>query len=390
MSRPRTFGQLGEVFDGPHATPRRLDQGPYFLSISSLDKGRLNLDLSDHVSPADFALWTRRIEPREGDLLFSYETRLGEAALMPARVEACLGRRMALLRPDTSVVDPRFLLYYYLSPYFQSVIAERAVHGATVSRIPLIHMGSWPVDIPPIDKQRRIAEVLGALDDKMVENRAVVQDIDELVLCLFLQATEGAEKTPLSSIALVNPSTLASAGHGTLRYVDIGALGVGSMPLPIQTAWSDAPSRARRPVNKGDVLWSTVRPNLRAHALSLYEGSDLIASTGLAVIRPIEGDYAFVYECVRTAAFTSHLVSSAAGSAYPAVRPGDIGCGPVPCLSIADRRSFQSAAGPLRQRQWASLVENRSLAALRDALLPKLMSGELRVRDAEKQVEEVV
>jgi len=177
---------------------------------------------------------------------------------------------MALLRPDTSVVDPRFLLYYYLSPYFQSVIAERAVHGATVSRIPLIHMGSWPVDIPPIDKQRRIAEVLGALDDKMVENRAVVQDIDELVLCLFLQATEGAEKTPLSSIALVNPSTLASAGHGTLRYVDIGALGVGSMPLPIQTAWSDAPSRARRPVNKGDVLWSTVRPNLRAHALSLY------------------------------------------------------------------------------------------------------------------------
>jgi type I restriction enzyme S subunit len=49
-----------------------------------------------------------------------------------------------------------------------------------------------------------------------------------------------------------------------------------------------------------------------------------------------------------------------------------------------------NAAGPLRQRQWASLVENRSLAALRDALLPKLMSGELRVRDAEKQVEEVV
>lgn len=235
-----------------------------------------------------------------------------------------------------------------------------------------------------------MAEVLGVLDDKMVENRAVVQDIDELVLCLFLQATEGAEKTPLSSIALVNPSTLASAGHGTLRYVDIGALGVGSMPLPIQTAWSDAPSRARRPVNKGDVLWSTVRPNLRAHALSLYEGSDLIASTGLAVIRPIEGDYAFVYECVRTAAFT---VTLSAVQREALIRRS----GPV-TLAVARYRACLSRTAvpfnppPARYVNGSGrpLWRTGDLAALRDALLPKLMSGELRVRDTEKQVEEVV
>ena len=356
-----------------------------WLSIpdATNNHGRVIFDTAQHVSETGVANSSTRLLP-PGTVCLSRTASVGYVIQMG--VEMCTSQDFVnwVCGPD---LNPAYLRYILM---FEQESIRRFAHGTTHQTMYYPEAKALHAMMPSRLIQDSVAEVLGALDDKMVENRAVVQDIDELVLCLFLQATEGAEKSPLSSIALVNPSTLASAGHGTLRYVDIGALGVGSMPLPIQTAWSDAPSRARRPVNKGDVLWSTVRPNLRAHALSLYEGSDLIASTGLAVIRPIEGDYAFVYECVRTAAFTSHLVSSAAGSAYPAVRPGDIGCGPVPCLSIADRRSFQSAAGPLRQRQWASLVENRSLAALRDALLPKLMSGELRVRDAEKQVEEVV
>ena len=140
-----TFGSLGQLFDGPHATPTRRSEGPYFLNISSLNSGRLDLSESDHVSNEDYRKWTRRVTPIAGDLLFSYETRLGEAALMPEGIDACLGRRMALLRPDRSRVDPRFLLYMYLSPQFQRLIAERSIHGATVSRIGLATMPEWPV-----------------------------------------------------------------------------------------------------------------------------------------------------------------------------------------------------------------------------------------------------
>jgi hypothetical protein len=157
------LGALGKLFDGPHATPTRRGDGPYFLNIASLRRGRLDLKESDHVSDLDYAKWTRRVTPRDGDLLFSYETRLGEAALMPAGVRACLGRRMALLRPDPARVDPHFLLHFYLGADFQRTIAERTIHGATVPRIGLATMGDWEVSIPPLDEQRSIAPQLEAL-----------------------------------------------------------------------------------------------------------------------------------------------------------------------------------------------------------------------------------
>src|SRR5699024_3024417 len=115
--------------------------------IASLNSGRLDLSLSDHVSDDDFARWTRRVTPQADDLLFAYETRLGEAALMPDGVDACLGRRMALLRFDLSKIVPRYFLYYYLSPEFQRTIDEHTLHGATVNRIGLATMGKWPIQI---------------------------------------------------------------------------------------------------------------------------------------------------------------------------------------------------------------------------------------------------
>jgi type I restriction enzyme S subunit len=121
------------------------------------------------VSESDFLAWTRRVTPQAGDLLFSYETRLGEAALMPGGVRACLGRRMALLRPDRHRVDPDFLLHYYLSPTFQRIIAARTVHGATVPRIGLATMGDWEIEIPPLHEQEVVAGSLRSLHEAMVQ-----------------------------------------------------------------------------------------------------------------------------------------------------------------------------------------------------------------------------
>ena len=169
MSNPwqeRRIGDVAEVFDGPHATPHKTDTGPWYLSISSLQNGRLVLDESAHLSEEDFVRWTRRITPQVGDVLFSYETRLGEAALMPDGVRGCLGRRMGILRPRRDV-NPRFLLYAYLGPRFQDEIRRRTVRGATVDRIPLNELANWPIQIPDRATQDEIAEVLGALDDKI-------------------------------------------------------------------------------------------------------------------------------------------------------------------------------------------------------------------------------
>lgn len=180
-----TIGEVCQVFDGPHATPTRLDAGPVFLGITSLNKGRIDLAASDHVSEEDFSKWTRRVTPKPGDVVFSYETKLGEAAIIPEGLRCCLGRRMGLMRPDPNKLDSRFLLYYYLGPEFQDVIRERTIRGSTVERIALIEFPRFPLRIPPLHQQRAIARALGALDDKIELNRRMNATLEAMARALF-------------------------------------------------------------------------------------------------------------------------------------------------------------------------------------------------------------
>src|SRR5438094_959091 len=159
--REVAIGELAEIFDGPHATPPKTSDGPVFLGISNLAQGRLDLANTEHLSGEDYARWTRRVEPRAGDVVFSYETRLGEAAYIPPGLRCCLGRRMGLLRARAGKVDKRFLLYAYLGHQFQETLRSRTIHGSTVDRIPLIDMPGFPIEVPAdIEEQRAIAYIL--------------------------------------------------------------------------------------------------------------------------------------------------------------------------------------------------------------------------------------
>lgn len=167
-TRTVPLGDIADVFDGPHATPKKTSEGAWFLSISSLNKGHLVLGHSACVSEEDYRRWTRRVAPRSGDVLFSYETRLGEAALMPSGIRACLGRRMALLRPRTGRVGPQTLLCAFLADEFQETIQRRAVRGATVDRIPLKDLPTWPIEVPSEHDAARFEKLAAALYDVAV------------------------------------------------------------------------------------------------------------------------------------------------------------------------------------------------------------------------------
>jgi type I restriction enzyme S subunit len=156
----KTLGEVAEVFDGPHATPRTVDSGPIFLGITALQDGTINLGETRHVTAADFTRWTRRVKPQADDVVFSYETKLGEAAIIPEGLECCLGRRMGLVRFHTGTMIPRFFLYQYLSPAFRQFLESRTIHGATVDRISIKEFPSFPVAVPPLPEQRLIVGIL--------------------------------------------------------------------------------------------------------------------------------------------------------------------------------------------------------------------------------------
>lgn len=407
-----TFGDLGQLFDGPHATPKRMDSGPYFLNISSLNAGRLDLDQSDHVSEDDFLHWTRRVTPQENDLLFSYETRLGEAALMPGGVQACLGRRMALMRPNCEVVHPRFLLYYYLSPPFQQLIEQHTIHGATVNRIGLSTMGNWPISIPPLDEQRAIAEVLGALDDKIAANTKLVHGLDELFSAHWqaLSQPESGTQCRLNSLVadLFAGDWGASEKTAThpeevlcIRGADLPSLqtsGSGKMP----TRFLKPTSLKRRELHVGDIVMeasggsptqSTGRAALITDSLLSRFDVPLSSSNFCKALRMKDSKNAFLVY--------GHLRNSWERGEFFQYENGTTGIKNLALTNYFNDKeirlpddhrlqSFNDLSVEIFKKMQAAGQESDILAVTRDALLPQLMSGKLRVRDIETTMGEMV
>lgn len=185
------IGNQAALFDGPHATPQKTPEGPWFLSISSLKGGYLDLAESAHLSEDDFPRWTRRVQPKAGDVLFSYETRLGDAALMPTGIRGSLGRRMALLRSKSDSVSGALLLHAYLAPSFQEEIRRRTIHGATVDRLPLKEMPGWRIRLPAAAERAQLSARLDALHATVLQTAAENRTLADLRDTLLPQLITG-------------------------------------------------------------------------------------------------------------------------------------------------------------------------------------------------------
>lgn len=284
-------------------------------------------------------------------------------------------------------LDHRYLRYLLMSE--QDTI-RRIAYGSVHPTMYYPDAKALHVCVPSIRDQQAVAEVLGALDEKIAANEKAVALIDALLATMLSRLSVGRGQARLRSIGDINQRSMKPRQEGTLRYLDISSVGRGTYEFPDLSKWTDAPSRARRLIARGDVVWSTVRPNRRSHALVLDEDDALVGSTGLAVLTPHAGRTAGLYEATRTDRFVTYLETVAEGSAYPAVRADLFLEAPVPDLDVHDWDEFEASALPMRELVHAMAVESRRLAATRDELLSLLMSGKVLVKDVEKSVEGVL
>jgi len=139
------------VYDGPHATPATSDTGPIFLGIGNLTGTALDLSDIRHINEDEWARWTKRVTPKAGDIVFSYEATLGFFAIIPPNIRCCLGRRLALVRPLERDGFPHFWFQQFVSMPFQQFLDQHTIQGATVNRIPLIAFPGYPVLNPPTE-----------------------------------------------------------------------------------------------------------------------------------------------------------------------------------------------------------------------------------------------
>ena len=418
--------ELVEVYDGPHATPRKTDNGPIFLGISNLAHGRIDLSGIEHLSEEDFQRWTRRVTPQPEDIVFSYETRLGEAAIIPNGLRCCLGRRMGLLRARPGRVDSRFLLYAYLGDEFQETLRARTIHGSTVDRIPLIDMPKFPIRVPvSIDEQRAIAHILGTLDDKIELNRCMNETLEAMTRALFkswfvdfdpVRAKAEGRDTGLSRhIAELFPDSFEDSELGEIpkgwevkTIGDLAEVVGGSTPSTTKPAfWDGGVHHWATPKDLSNlivpVLLNTER---RVTDVGLTQinsgllpvGTVLLSSRApigyLAIAEvPVAINQGFIAMKARPGisnlflllwAHTAHdeIVSRANGSTFLEISKGNFRPIPVASPPHDVMSKFDQLARPLYHRIVESALESRTLAASRDVLLPKLLSGELRVKAA--------
>lgn len=182
--------KIGDVYeglyDGPHATPPTSDDGAIFLGISNITKDG-HVDLSDikYINENDLPKWTKRVTPKGGDIVFSYEATLNLYAIIPDDFWGCLGRRMALIRPDETKAHGKYLYYYFFSEEWRSTVSSHIITGATVDRIPIAKFPEFIISLPPMEKQHKIANILSNYDDLIVNNKKQIKLLEEAAQRLY-------------------------------------------------------------------------------------------------------------------------------------------------------------------------------------------------------------
>ena len=189
LCRHRLGDVLAVVIDHRGRTPKKLGgdfvaAGVRVLSAKTVKGGRLQ-GLADcrFVTQDMYDAWMPN-KLRLGDVLLTSEAPLGEAAYLQDDAHFCLGQRLFALRANDAKLDARFLFYLLLSPAVQQRLQARAT-GTTAQGIRQAELVQVEVYLPPLPEQRRVASILGALDDKIELNRRMNGTLESIAHAVF-------------------------------------------------------------------------------------------------------------------------------------------------------------------------------------------------------------
>ena len=363
---------------------------------------------------------------KKDDILFS-NIRTYFKKVWHAKFHGGASNDVLIFRPiDENDLDKKFLYYLISSDKFINftVITSK---GTKMPRGDKDAIKGFSISLPSLPEQKAIAHILGSLDDKIELNRRMNETLEAMAQALFKDwfvdfgptraKAEGRAPYLTSEIWDIFPDAfddkdkpvgwqigsigdLADTNHqswtarnhpAAVEYVDLSNAKWGNIDAVTAFAWKDAPSRARRVARMGDTIVGTTRPGNGSFVYISQNG--LTVSTGFAVLSPREVIYQDVVYIAATRLDNIERLANLAdshGGAYPAVKPKDVSDTELVLPGDAVLSAFADLVSPLRAKIENVKVESRALSQTRDLLLPKLMSGEIRLREAERVVEAVV
>jgi type I restriction enzyme S subunit len=324
-----------------------------------------------------------------GDIVYSRRGDVERRALVRTEHSGWLcGTGCLRVRPGNAV-NSRFLSYYLGHPDVRAWIVRHAI-GATMPNLNTQILSALPVRLPPRKVQAHVAALLGILDDKIAVNDRITRTALELAESSYLRASQTNSTDthfPLSEVAEVvmgqSPPGATCNRTGIGLPLLNGPTEFGSV-FPVPAQWTTAPTRTCR---AGDILIC-----VRGSTTGKLNRADreYVLGRGIAAIRArlSRQDTECIYVAIRQR--LADLLQRTTGSVFPNLSRNDLESFLIPWPEQGQQSSVSELLYSLVNLAGGCERANQVLAELRDTLLPRLISGELRSRDAEKVVEDVV
>lgn len=380
-----TVGHVGSM------ASQYVPTGIPFLRSQNVRVGRLDLANLKYI-PQGFHQQLRNSQLYSGDIVIVRTGEPGAAALIPEGVGELNCSDLVIARP-ARMVDPRFLCYAinttaarYISAHLVGAVQQHFNVGAA-RKIRLA--------IPPLGVQQAIAGALGALDDKIAVNDRISALHERILAARFQELQidvepEQVSSIPASELIEFNPR-LSAPRSANAVYLEMSAVPTDSA---LVREWSRREPKSGTRFANGDTVMARITPCLENGKVAFidfmapYEIG--VGSTEFIVLRARSGTPIHLpYFLARSPRFQTHAIRNMDGSSgRQRVGAGQLVEFPIRRPDTERLTEFGEAASSAFDHMKSLGAESRSLTELRDTLLPRLMSGEIRVRDAEKIVED--
>lgn len=314
---------------------------------------------------------------------------------------------VTIVRPNTDLVNPIYIAFYLRS--IELIIENLATGSTGQTELSKKDLGNLELLLIDRDSQDKVAEILLVYNNLIENNTKRITILEQMAEQIYKEwfvrmrfpgyentkfskgNPEGWEIKSLGELCYFNHNSLKKSNTPEkIRYVDISSVSTNSIDNFEEMNSSNAPSRAKRIVHHGDIIWSSVRPINRAYARIINPVENLIVSTGFVVITPREIPSEFIYYFTTSDAFVDHIASVAKGAAYPAASVDDFKkmLLVVPSPEILNR--YTKIITPILSQIDILMNQSILLKESRNLLLPRLISGKLSVQKTEKTLQDAL
>ena len=391
------------IADGDHMPPPKSDKGIPFVTISNIVDNRLDFCNTHFVPQSYYDGLDSKRRPHIGDTIYSVVGTFGKPVYVKEEKPFVFQRHIAILRPDESKIVPQFLFYSLLSPQFYRKADVMAI-GAVQRTISLTSLRNATIQLPSLKIQSKIVDMLSSIDDKIEVNRRINDNLEQQAQALFKSwfvdfepfrnqpfveselgmIPEGWRVGNLGELITTNKRSYKGAFSQPIHYLDTSSITNNYIDTIhfLNPDVDKIPSRARRAVTEGDIVFSSVRPNQRHYGLLFNPIPNMVVSTGFVVITSNWSGYRyFVYSYLTQDVIIGILqaIAEQSVSTFPSINASDIENLKliIPPDEIIGK--YAQLCVIICHQSEVLHQESRRLATLRDTLLPRLMSGELSV-----------